>query len=150
MKRMHTDREIRSMADESAKIRIEAGQTENAKPIYCHPISLVSKADFTKVYRLTALIFNNSATPFTLATFKAFLDDLYSELGETCRILMSGCYKRADSSIIIASYLSVTENDYALIGLTSSGNINSETNSDFYELFPEAYTNFYDGVNKIN
>ena len=91
-KRMWTDREIRSMADESAKIRIEAGLTENAKPIYCHPIAIydTSNADTTKRFMFTCLIFNNDDKPFTKDSFYAFVRDIQPSGGGYGRIMISG------------------------------------------------------------
>ena len=56
---MWTDREIRSMADESAKIRIEAGLTENAKPLYYHGLEMYRSGD--NVFYMH--IINNDPTP---------------------------------------------------------------------------------------
>ena len=77
-KRMWTDRAIRSMADESAKIRIEAGQTENAKPIYFHPIrfniSGSSGGQEINVVSGSIMILNNSSEPInTSAKLKSYL-----------------------------------------------------------------------------
>ena len=71
-KRMWTDREIRSMADESAKIRIEAGQTENAKPLYWHTIRLYKgKSESYTAFDAQVIIINNTADPIDLTAFTA-------------------------------------------------------------------------------
>ena len=80
MKRMWTDREIRSMADASAKIRIEAGQTSNAKPIYFHPIRLdivgESAGQTFRVKSGSITILNNSSSPInTFTKLKEYMRD---------------------------------------------------------------------------
>ena len=74
-RRMWTDRQIRSMADESAKIRIEAGLTENAKPLYWHSITLKRISGGALTYYFDIVIVDNNEDPFTLATFNEWLAD---------------------------------------------------------------------------
>ena len=143
-KRVWSDRQIRSMADESAKIRIEAGLTENAKPIYCHPIS-ISKSN---VCYITCLIFNNSTTAFTLTTFKKYIDDLKEKV-EVVRIMASGFYK-TETEVIIMSLIGKYENVYMISGgNASTGASTGKDSADFTAVIPSDAT-FNDGVNKIN
>ena len=151
MKRMWTDREVRSMADESAKIRIEAGLTENAKPIYCHPVTLADNSvGSSQSSKLGCLIFNNSPTPFTLATFIDYIDELYTKVGGTVRIITTGGFTDNNNNVAIAAYIGkVGSNSYYLSGLKNTGE--GEVYMTFSKEQLLAYINyFYDGVNKIN
>ena len=129
------------------------GDIENAKPIYCHPIT-IRNGDIGMT--LTCLIFNNDDTPFTLATFKDWIDTVFEELPSdvTLRIMSSGYYKSTDGTKIgIASYIYKyhgTPNLYGIFG----GNVADASavdvnNSTFDTVFPSG-TLLYDGVNKIN
>ena len=73
MKRMFTEREIRSLADESAKIRIEAGQTENAKPLYYHGIEIYSAGT---TFLITMAIIDNDPTAYTWTRLKQWIQGI--------------------------------------------------------------------------
>lgn len=119
----------------------------DVKPIYCHPISIRSKAGATYSYRLTALIFNNDPTPFTLSSFKTWFDTLVAS-SLNAKLMMSGGYYD-DETMIIASHLSKSIDNYNIVGMTPTGTPTYITKS-FSNLFNEANTDFDDGVNKIN
>lgn len=132
--------------DGNVSVTSNAYSVENSKPIYCHPISMV---DTVVRKRLTCLIFNNSETPFTLDTFKVFLDNLDTATSGNGRVMVSGAIYD-DGETLIASYLLHKNNDYTISGLKASdGTAWNFSRADFNTLFP-ATTEFYDGVNKIN
>ena len=131
--------------EDVAKDLIEGGTIDNAKPIYCHPITIVDNTA-SKDRRLTCLIFNNDPTSFDKAKFKDFLDSLGSVDG---KIMLSGGFK-SGTTIAIASYLRYNGTLYYLVGTdVSNGEAFSVFNADFDEIFPSTCT-FEDGVNKIN
>lgn len=126
------------------KSTIEGGTLDNAKPIYCHPITIIKP----NTYRLTALIFNNSVTALTLSTFKDFIDNLYTSVGSNARVMLSGAYNTGNG-VIIASFIGKSDAGYSVYGLDTSGNDKYVTNADFDQIFAND-TVFVDGVNKIN
>ena len=143
-KRMWTDREVRSMADESAKIRIEAGQTSNAKPIYLHPITVEFNNGEANVGRITMMIFNNSATPFE--DMSALLTYIRSLELVNARIMVSGGINDVTrSEIVIASVMDVDSSYARIYGITTSGlkSTGLIVNTDDVNFFDDA-------VNKIN
>lgn len=119
------------------------------KSIYCHPISIVLTS--TKVIRLTCLIFNNDDTPFTLTTFKDYIDTLYTALpdGGRLRIMLSGAYNDG-TSIGIASWLGKASDGYNVNAIkVNDGSSVVFKDADWTNLFPSG-TQLTDGVNKIN
>ena len=151
-RRMWTDRQIRYMADQSAKTRIEAGLTENAKPIYCHPIHINNSGDSQNNCHLTALIFNNDPTPFTKTTFKKWIDDLYASLpeGDEVQLLMSGgIFTSNKSKIIVASYLFMNGTNYGVAGVDVTGVLDAIYTSSLDGVFGASWS-IKDSVNKIN
>lgn len=128
---------------------IEGGTIDNAKPIYCHPISIVvTNADASIYARLTCLIFSNSPTEFTAVTFTNWLKELYAS-NNTARLMLSGAVTKSGSTII-ASYMRWTGSLLEIIGLNSSTGLNEAINATTMDgLFSSSY-GFYDGVNKIN
>ena len=149
MKRMWTDRQIRSMADESAKIRIEAGQTENAKPIYCHPINLGFK-DASNEFNITCLIFNNDKDAMTFADFCKYVSELDLTTDSLGKVMASG-YFVSGGTVFPTSYIYYNTGSSLSVIVNSPSEISSRGIS-FPKATFEAMTPslFSDGVNKIN
>lgn len=138
-----------SLIQVQAKELIESGEVDNAKPIYCHPIQLVSNV-VGKWYRLTFLVFNNDSTPFTYDTFKQWLFNLYAEIGETISIVSSGSFHATLDSQNDGEY-SVANRIYTNDGETikvSGGSIVTDR-VNIIDVTAGA-DNLIDGVNKIN
>ena len=150
MKRMWSKNELKDQADARVKALVEGGTLENAKPIYCHPITIQCNGETIKC-RLTCLIFNNDSTPFTLDSFKAYVDALYASVSDTIRIMMSGAYNVVGTKIIIASHFSrgAPDSSYSINGLKETSGSLDNYNNVFNVVFPEG-TTLTDGVNKIN
>lgn len=132
---------------------IEGGTLENAKPIYCHPITLLRSGSSTLGnLRLTCLIFNNNSTPFTLASFKKWLDDLTDAISNA-RIMVSGGLQQNTESkyIISASYLLEYKEEgnriYDFGGIKELGAF-EEIYGSWDDIFLDA--ELIDDVNKIN
>ena len=104
----------------------------SVKPIYCHPIT-ISGGGIDET-RLTMLVFNNSATPFTAES----LFDLINSL-QMARFLVSGFFNGNN----IASYIWASIQDViSIVYYNGSSNFTKEQ-------FTSTFT-IYDGVNKIN
>ena len=130
---------------------INGEENPSVKPIYCHPISL-TRSGANGHMRLTCLIFNNSATPFTLTTFKDFIDGLVDAIGN-CRIMVSGGLQDLENNkyIISASYIAgYTQDDeieYNVAGIKDAGAY-EEIYGTWEDVFHDV--NLVDAVNKIN
>ena len=137
-KRMWTDREIRSMADESAKIRIEAGLTENAKPVYCHPVLLYNGSAQN---RMMCLIFNNDDTPFTNESLFEYI-----LANESLRVMLNGIYQGVQT--LYAAKASDISINLVFVNLEQPSGVGSQvmTKSAFTTTFPSAD----DSVHKVN
>lgn len=139
----------------------EVYDVENAKPIYCHPITIqgTNVGTFGVNMRVNFLIFNNSPTAFTLATFKTYLDNLLESTGFRAKILASGAMNKtkltdastAETDTLIISSIDKAENgSYAIMGYAVTvASIGNFADADFNKVFPSGLT-FTDGVNKIN
>lgn len=139
-KRMWTDREIRSMAGDTAKTLIEAGQTENAKPIYYHGLEMYRSG--TNVFYMHIL--NNDPTPIDTLTkllnwFQSFGDKKVIAQGNGLAIIEGTNYQ------ILSIYKPANSNKLNMIASASSGyTILNEIELSTY------FDTYTDGVNKIN
>ena len=151
MRRMFSLKQLQEIADARVEALVEGGTISNAKPIYCHPISLTRSGDNGHM-RLTMLIFNNTATAFTLTTFKEWLETLQSQI-DSVRIMVSGGVQDLVNSkyIISASYIACYEyNDqieYNIAGIYDNGNY-QEIYGSWNDVFHDV--SLTDNVNKIN
>ena len=102
---------------------------------------------------MCALIFDNSATPYTTTTFiakwKAIADAIDPSTGVS-RILLNGAFK-VDNKIIIAAYggYSNVLEGYYMVGISTNGEYvttGALTATQIANMFAE----FWDGVNRIN
>ena len=143
------DSNVRTSAEYWLK-RLATGEgAGSTKKIYCHPISLVNSA-VSAEYKmaLTMLIFNNDETPFTTTTLKKFIDDLYTTVGDTIRIMINGCVASASTGTVITSYLyKSSASTYGIVGINTSSTFVSY-NIVWDDFVQGAY--IYDGVNPIN
>ena len=158
-RRMFSEKQIEKMAKEVAvqevEELVEGGTLDNAKPIYCHPITIQISA--THKARLTMLIFNNSPTEFTLDTLKQWLDNLITLTSNRVRIMCSGACSHTkgptdapvQKTLIVSSLDKTTANNYTIAGVDIDGVVNAFTDANWSYIFPEG-TSIVDGVNKIN
>lgn len=126
---------------------INGEENPSVKPIYIHPITLVNGNGGTYM-RATVLLFNNDPTPLTKYTFIDFIDNLYTQVGETIRIMSSGTILDNDN-VYILSYFGKSTNGYYFAGNNINGAI-SQTITFNTEQLLNRITDFFDGVNKIN
>ena len=124
---------------------INGESNPSVKPVYCHPLNITN---LTLKFRIACLIFNNSSTAFTKASFKTFIDDLYTALNDTVRIIITGAYEY-DSKVTIASVLGKSSSGYFISGSVVSDASTNTWSFDWDTIFTDQ-TALYDGVNKIN
>ena len=134
MRRMYSENQLEGII----KSEVESGTLSNAKPIYCHPITIAALTEDIGAWYLTFLIFNNSATPFTKETFVAFVRSLDDAI-----FLCSGNYRGLQVYSIQKDL--VNANCVTLNVYDSSTIVAQLDGRDFND-----YTLFSDGVNKIN
>lgn len=132
---------------------IEGGTLDNAKPIYCHPITISNTADATYNFRLTLLIFNNSSVEYNKTTFESFISNI-----PQARFLSSGSViKKGAGGFYMASAFvyfnpSAEPAHLWIIGIDNNGDDHTSGVDpiDLSILLVLDSTSFYDGVNKIN
>ena len=151
MRRMYSLEQLKNVADSRVQALVEGGTLDNAKPIYCHPISILD-TNGAEPKRLTCLIFNNDNTPFTLTSLKKFIDDLAVATTNKGRIMVSGGVKVSATNVCIASYITKGgDSVYYITGINAiDGSTSILGDADFNVVFPSGTTTLDDGVNKIN
>ena len=151
MRRMFSLKQLQELADSRVEALVEGGTLDNAKPIYCHPITIADNTvGASQSGKLGCLIFNNDPTPFTPATFIDFLDALYTQIGGVVRIITTGGFTDNSNNVAVAAYMGkVGANSYYLSGIKTTGD--GEVYMTFSKEDLTSYIKyFYDGVNKIN
>ena len=148
MRRMFSLKQLQEIADSEVKSLVEGGTLENAKPIYCHPCTIltdITSGEYAgRKYYLTCLIFNNNSTAFTLATFKDYVNELCENYD--ARIMTSGgLYDPISEKTTIATAM-IWNGEQVVIQGMESNNINSFG----LATLTNGNTTFTDGVNKIN
>ena len=129
---------------------INGESNPSVKPIYCHPVTIRSSND-KYAMTFTMLIFNNSATAFSLSSFKTWMDNLYSQIGSVRLMTSGGFYVVASQKVIINAYLYKGSTAYGVYGVDiSNGQPIDISEADFDDLITAGGTTFNDDVNKIN
>lgn len=136
--------------------RIAGTEDVNVKPVYYHPISIISTDNSEAPnYCLSFIILNNSATAFTLATFLQFIKDLASNNAGVARMNCSGFYSNGltgtDKRHGSPSILAYVYNGWQLIlGDCVDDWVTVLSGNTDEDIFGEGTIEFADGVNKIN
>ena len=144
-KRMWTDRQIYSMADQKAKERIEAGQTSNAKPIYWHSCNLKRVSSGTLLIYLDFIIVNNSQTPITKESLLAWLND-----NPDVEIKVVQGYSAAQSSNLVSFFKLDTVNPTTNIVVSTIKLSDGEVESSDYNITTSETTLTDVGGDKLN
>ena len=132
---------------EISKQVIKSGLVENAKPIYCHPITLTNSLSTSLTGRFNALVFNNDDTPLT----KESLITLLKSSASFRLILTGGCNDIINSKIVIASHAYFNGSMIFVMGIDIAGNIvGVSENINFEDFINDTNTGLADNVNKIN
>lgn len=117
------------------------------KSIYYHPCYLRADNGETgeniREVRISCVIFNNSATPFTKDTFIAYIKGL---MDNGALINTDGYVQSSASSYGTLVVMRKTGDNYSLLYFTP----NSSMNSLLLDSYIAHTTEFVDGVNKIN
>ena len=149
MRRMWSKNQLENKIKQGAEEVIESGLVENAKPIYFHPIYIaITDAVNSRYFRISGAILNNDATPFTLTSFKEWIDKLDVDTEGAGQFNCSGAVTESGVTLII-SHLKKLNNVYYITGINASTGANANLqNVNFNTLFADA--TLTDGVNKIN
>ena len=126
---------------------LDVAEKSDIKPVYCHPVSI--RKDTINL-AVTMLIFTNDANPFTLTTFKNWVDSLVVSVGDNLRVMTSGSFKSSNKIVIGCYFYKLTNGYYGLSGQCADGTgFESLASLTFADIFPSDCI-FTDGVNKIN
>ena len=152
MRRMIPDNQWKNVKS-NVEALVGGLSTDNAstKKIYCHPISITSADSNTSYrFRVSLMVFSQQATPYTLTTFKEWLDNLYTQVGATIRINVSGIVNNLIANVLyIPSWLfKSSETFYGFGGMVIDGS-SAGGPTDSWDMFFSGAT-FNDGVNAIN
>ena len=143
------------VVDARIKALVEGGTLSNAKPLYYHPIiidSALSPESGEPAFSFSLAILNNDPTPFTFASFIAWVENLVDESEDDAIINTSGFYNNGlGTEVTSVSYLLCAEDKSWRIrgGTTGQAKITNITvsKSDFASLPVQLFS---DAVNKIN
>ena len=145
---------LNDSAINQVETEIKSDETFGVKPIYIHPISILRRSTEGIKYNLGFIILNNSATPFTFETFKAFIDNLFIQIGGVVRMLCTGYYdngynkdRRSGAVSVLAK---VAENNIQLLLGDRDSTSTYVLASSWNDLFGENIDEFTDGINRIN
>lgn len=128
---------------------IGTGEIENAKPIYCHPLTIYTNANFvigSEEYSLftTAMVFDNDDTE--IDTFAKLVDRTKS----FHRLQVNGILFNHDTNVAIEIVQIYTDTESARpVGVALNNGTRIDQSISYYELY-EKNINVIDGVNKIN
>lgn len=120
----------------------ETGEVENAKPIYCHPITMYLNSENAK-YLVSCMILSPKSTAYT----KDELKDLVRNF--TGRLLCTGSYQNSTVGYVAVTCVNSREDGLWLIGWNTSGTYIGEGNINFAHVIDYS-TSFTDDINKIN
>ena len=145
MRRMYSENQLKEMADSEVKKLVEGGTLDNAKPIYCHPISIDDDTSDNKVH-LALLIFDNSNEEYnTLEKLTAKLNKIFALNSSAIFPITGALYYDSGSALHVAQKIAKTGNEIIINTARPNGTQGTFT-------FVSELTNalIYDGVNKIN
>ena len=142
MKRMWSKGQVKNLSKEV----IESGLVDNAKPIYCHPISIDDNVSDNKVH-IALLIFDNSNEEYnTLSKLTAKLTSIFN-INEYAVFPITGAiYYNSASALHIAQKIIYIEGTG--ISILTSRPDGTQGNFTMSTYLGNAI--IVDGVNKIN
>lgn len=119
------------------------------KKIYCHPVYLY-RDETAYGMDLTFLIFTNDSTPFTLATFKTWIDENLPSEGT---LLCAGYYRKGTTIIVSTSFvykaISDSTTTYGICGCNGEATRVTLSSTSFADIFNNN-VRLIDNVNAIN
>ena len=142
MKRMWSKGQVKNLSKEV----IESGLVENAKPIYCHPISIDDDVSENKVH-MALLIFDNSNEEYnTLDKFTAKLTSIFNVNSKAVFPTTGAIYYNSGSALHIVQKIVYSEG----VGISILTSRPNGTQGNFTMSTYLVSATFVDGVNKIN
>lgn len=136
MRRMYSKKQIEEIAASKTKELVESGELDNAKPIYWHSVSIKRLAGSDPevlYYYFDFIIINNDPTPFTMDSFKEFINSHPDMVLKTVQgyvnqypsNLVSSVKKgSADNTIDVTTIKLDTGSTQTATGYTLSGTLN--------------------------
>lgn len=126
---------------------IEGGTIDNAKPLYCHPISIDDDVSDNKVH-IALLIFDNSNEEYN--TYNKLLNKLNSIFSKNLYAVFpitGGIYYSSTASLHIAQKIGYNSGNSRIVMYTSRPD-GTQGNFSVENYLQNA--TIYDGVNKVN
>ena len=144
MRRMYSEKQLKDVIKEE----VEGGTLSNAKPIYCHPITIEFTSESesgTNVY-LALLIFDNSNTEYnSYSKLMAKLNSIW-DINVNAVFPITGAVYYQKTTIYVAQKIGIRNGTKSILAVnTSTGTLGYFTIGDYV-----ASATVYDGVNKIN
>ena len=146
MKRMWSKNELKNIADARVQALVEGGALDNAKPIFCHPISIQGTSDNENYkIKIALLIFDNSNEQYnTLEKLTTKLNSIFALNVSAVFPITGGLFNTTDSRLHIAQKIDKEGEQINIRTLRSDGN------EGYFSLASFSGATYYDGVNKIN
>ena len=148
MRRMYSKEQLERIADSEVKKLVEGGTLDNAKSIYCHPISIDGKRSDNSVIHVSLLIFDNSNEEYNTGTkLKDKINSILA-INESAIFPITGAiYYAVGSALHIAQKISKYSGETYFLTIRPDGTQGNFGISDFVD---SENVVIYDGVNKIN
>ena len=138
MRRMYSENQL----DTQIKEVIESGEIDNAKPIYFHPIVMITAG----IFRLAITILDNNPTAYTWDTLKVKMKEIADGMQSNGQFNSNGFFKTS-SIVCVADVIDYKYGTDKIIVYGANTSDGSNQNLELTNLTP---TEFYDKVNKIN
>lgn len=146
MRKMYSLEQLKNLIESGATAKaievIESGLVDNAKPIYIHPIVLLSS---TSHVSLSLFIFDNSDEPYdTWTKIKAKMKSIADAIEDTARFPSIGSAIKEGTPFTLRNIDASTSGTFTVYGMDDSGN------SVYMNITNMTTDVCFDGVNKIN
>ena len=142
MRKMYTEEEIKDVVNYA----VEKGLINNAKPIFCHPITIDKEVESSDIVHISFLIFDNSNEEYnTYDKLRAKLLSIFALNPSAVFPCTGAIYYISGASILIAQKIELYETDIIRIrAVRPNGTLG------YFNLLSFNTAIYFDGVNKIN
>ena len=147
MRRMYSENQLKQLADSRVEALVEGGTLDNAKPIYCHPIT-IDNDDGTAANpgHLALLIFDNSSEEYnTYEKLVAKLNSIFTVNAKAVFPITGALYYTSGSALHVAQKIAKPSTVITVFTVRPNG---TQGYFGLFDYFGGA--TIYDGVNKIN
>ena len=145
MRRMYSLNQLQQIANERVKALVEGGTLSNAKPIYCHPIT-IDVEDASSNLHIAMLIFDNSNQEYnTFSKLVAKLNSIFTLNINAVFPITGAIYWKSGSALHIAQKVAKSGDTIYFYTCRPDGTQGSFNISTYI-----SEATIYDGVNKIN